>query len=91
MVGGEGIGKGVAFGLEHEAFLVVFAECLVEGRSAGVGGNEKDTERRSFGFIQVLFVLEVKLRGKDTCEHTYPHGDSSSDEIDFWDTIWDIN
>ena len=57
MVGGEGVGKGVAFGLEHQAFLVILAEGLVEGCGAGVGGNEEDAKGRGLGFVQVLLVF----------------------------------
>ena len=57
MVGSKGIGKGVAFGFEHQAFLVVLAEGLVEGRGAGVGGNEKNAKGRSLWLVQVLLVL----------------------------------
>ena len=57
VVGGEGVGKGVAFGFKHQAFLVVLAEGLVEGRGTGVCGDEEDAEGRSLGLVQVLLVL----------------------------------
>lgn len=64
MVGGESVGKGIAFGLEHEAFLVVLAEGLVEGGCAGVRRNEEDAKGRGLGFIQFLLVFGCIVGGK---------------------------
>lgn len=57
IVGVEGVGQGVAFGFEHQAFAVIFIECLIDGGGAGVGRNEEETERRLFGFLHRFFVL----------------------------------
>ena len=41
VVGLEGVGEGVAFGLEHEAYALVVVEHLIDGGCAAVGRNEE--------------------------------------------------
>lgn len=57
VVGGEGVGEGVAFGLEHDALSVVVAKDLIDGGGAGVGGDEEHPERRFLGLVHVHFLL----------------------------------
>lgn len=63
VVGGEGVGEGVAFGLEHDALSVVVAKDLVDGGGAGVGGDEEHPQGRFLGLVHVhlLFVGLVLL------------------------------
>ena len=57
VVGGEGVGEGVAFGLEHDALAVIVAKDLIDGGGAGVGGDEEHPERRFLGLVHVHFLL----------------------------------
>ena len=63
VVGGESVGEGVAFGLEHNALAVVVAKDLIDGGGAGVGGDEEHPQRRFLEFVHVhlLFVGLVLL------------------------------
>ena len=64
VVEGEGVGEGVAFGLEHDALAVVVAKDLIDGSGAGVGGDEEHPERRLLWLVHVefLFVSLVLLQ-----------------------------
>lgn len=64
VVGREGGGEGIAFGLEHEALFIVLTKGLVEGGGAGVGGDEEDAEGWCLGFVQVLLVIGGIINGK---------------------------
>lgn len=57
VVGVEGVGEGVAFGLEHQALAVVLVERLIDGGGAGVGWDEKKAQGRFFGFLHRFLVL----------------------------------
>lgn len=57
VVGAEGVGEGVALGLEHEAFAVVVVEYLINGCGGRIGGDEKHLHRRFFGFLHGGFFL----------------------------------
>lgn len=84
VVGVEGVGQGVALGLEHDAATVVLAEDLNEGGGAGVGREEEHPERRFHGLFdrQLLLVdlvfphllLEVHHLGLIDFTHTVVDG-----------------
>ena len=57
VVGVEGVGQGVALGLEHDAATVVLAEDLNEGGGAGVGREEEHPERRFHGLFDRQLLL----------------------------------
>lgn len=65
----EGGGEGIAFGLEHQALLVVLIEGLVDGGGAAVGREEEEADGRrcglrdAVGFLLTLvgFFLQPEL------------------------------
>ncbi len=57
VVGGEGVGEGVAFGLEHDALAVIVAKDLIDGGGAGVGGDEEHPQGRFLGLVHVHLLL----------------------------------
>lgn len=65
VVGVEGVGEGVALGLEHQADAVVLVQCLIDGRGGGVCRDEQEAERRFFrlfeGFLVLRGVIFIEL------------------------------
>lgn len=57
VVGAEGVGDGVSFGLEHKACAAVVIENLIDCGGGGVGRNEEHTHRRFFGLFHIDFLL----------------------------------
>ncbi len=57
VVGAEGVGEGVALGLEHKSGSAVVAEHLIDGCGGGVGRDEEHTHRRFFGFFHIHFLF----------------------------------
>ena len=57
VVGVEGVGEGVALGLEHQADTVVFVQGLIDGGGGGVGRDKQETERRLFRLFEGFLVL----------------------------------
>lgn len=65
VVGVEGVGEGVALGLEHQADAVVLVQCLIDGRGGGVSRDKQEAERRFFrlfeGFLVLRGVIFIEL------------------------------
>ena len=64
VVAGKGVGKGVTFGFEDEAFFVVIGKDLIDGCRRGVGRDKEHCEGRFLGlfygaFLFVDFVLAL--------------------------------
>ena len=57
VVGAEGVGESVTFGLEHQACAAVVAENLIDGCGGGVGRDEEHTHRRFLGLLHRGFLL----------------------------------
>ena len=58
-VGVEGVGQGVAFGLEEEADTVVLGKGLIDDRGGAVGRDEQREERRLLGWhFEGVFAVD---------------------------------
>lgn len=57
IVGVEGVGEGVALGLEHQAYAVVLVQGLIDGCGGGVGWDKQEAERWLFRLFEGFLVL----------------------------------
>ena len=57
VVGAEGVGEGVALGLEHQSAASVVVQHLVDCCGGGVGRNEEHTEGRFLGLLHRGFLF----------------------------------
>ncbi len=64
VVGGEDVGEGIAFGLEHQGIAAVVGEDLIDGGCGAVGRDDEHPQGRLFRrFGGIVFLLVVLVAG----------------------------
>ena len=57
VVAGKGVCECIAFGFEHYSLSVIFIQNLIYGGCAGIGWDEKHSQRWFLRFLHICLVL----------------------------------